>query len=208
MKANKADILYWKCNPDVEYIIYKNSLRSYPTHTHAGHITLGYVLDGAVSVGCGTRKAVYHTGESFRVLPDTPHEIEPVCHKPYSMVTACIPVRKVPESSEEIHYTKRLKQTIRKAPEDKLAIEDMARSIGINPYHLIRQFRTVCGLTPHQFQIQCRVRKAQRLLENGKSVTEAAYDAGFCDQSHLDRCFRKVVGLTPNEYRQSVMISA
>ena len=55
-----------------------------------------------------------------------------------------------------------------------------------------------------QFQIQCKVRKAQKLLEEEKSVCEVTYDAGFCDQSHLDRCFQKVVGLTPKEYRASL----
>ncbi|MDE7404115.1 MAG: AraC family transcriptional regulator, partial [Lachnospiraceae bacterium] len=82
------------------------------------------------------------------------------------------------------------------------------RRISISPYHMIRKFKAVCGLTPHQFQIQCRVRMAQRLLEEGKSVTEAAYAAGFCDQSHFDRCFRKAVRLTPNEYKQSVKLLA
>ena len=74
----------------------------------------------------------------------------------------------------------------------------------MSPYHMIRQFKSFCGLTPHQFQIQCRVRKAQKILEEGKSVTEAAYAAGFCDQSHFDRCFQRIVRLTPSEYRQAL----
>lgn len=54
-----------------------------------------------------------------------------------------------------------------------------------------------------EFQIQCKVRKAQKLLEKEKRVCEVTYDAGFCDQSHLDRCFQKIVGLTPKEYKEA-----
>lgn len=100
---------------------------------------------------------------------------------------------------------KRLQQLILESPENDFSIEDMARHIGFSPYHMIRQFKAVCGLTPHQFQIQCRVRKAQKLLEQGESVIEAAYAAGFCDQSHFDRCFQKIVRLTPREYKRCLL---
>lgn len=100
---------------------------------------------------------------------------------------------------------RRLKQLILSSPENAFSIKEMAHHIGISPYHMIRQFKAVCGLTPHQFQIQCRVRKAQRLLEQGESVIEAAYAAGFCDQSHFDRCFRKIVRLTPKEYQRCML---
>ena len=69
---------------------------------------------------------------------------------------------------------------------------------------MIRKFKKAFGLTPHQFQIQCKVRKAQKLLETTKSIPEVAYEAGFCDQSHLDRCFQKIVGMTPRQYQDAL----
>lgn len=104
-------------------------------------------------------------------------------------------------SRETAADIRRLKHLILASPENAFSIEDMAHHIGISPYHMIRQFKAACGLTPHQFQIQCRVRKAQKLLEQGESVTEVAYAVGFCDQSHFDRCFQKIVRLTPREYK-------
>lgn len=101
----------------------------------------------------------------------------------------------------------KLKKRILDTPEDVFLVEDMAQSIGMSPYHMIRQFKAACGLTPHQFQIQCRVRKGQKLLEEGKSVTEAAYATGFCDQSHFDRCFQRIVRLTPSAYKTRASIT-
>lgn len=162
----KTKITYYRQNNDIECIYYRNSTLTYPMHTHANHITLGYIAEGEICVICDGKEYVYHAGESS--------------------------------------YSKMLKSVIMDTPENTFFIEDMARSIGVSPYHMIRKFKNVCGLTPHQFQIQCRVRKAQRLLEEGRSVTEVAYATGFCDQSHFDRCFRKIVRLTPSAYKLAV----
>ncbi len=213
----KHNITYDCQNNAMECIYYKDFTKSYPMHTHADHIMLGYVTDGEVCVICDGREALYHAGESFCIMPDVLHALEPVNGTAYSMVSICIPSDKagdafIPASNEQRQaciadkscYSKRLKRIIQDAPEHTFSIEKMAQTIGVSPYHMIRQFKSVCGLTPHQFQIQCRVRKAQRLLEAGSSVTEAAYATGFCDQSHFDRCFRKIVRLTPSEYKQAV----
>ena len=78
----------------------------------------------------------------------------------------------------------------------------MAEAAFMSKYHLIRSFRRETGLTPHQFQLQNRVRKGQRLLAGPATVAEAAAAAGFCDQSHFDRQFKRLVGLTPADYRR------
>lgn len=204
-KNMRNNIMYYRKENGFECIYYQNSTQSYPTHTHAKHMTLGCIFDGKIRVICNGEACLYRAGEYFCIMPDTLHSIETVYDTTYSMISECISIDKMLDKSEnEISYLKRLKQIILEAPENKLLIEDMAQRIGISPYHMIRQFKTVCGLTPHQFQIQCRVRKAQKLLEGGKSVTEAAYATGFCDQSHFDRCFKKIVRLTPSAYKQSV----
>lgn len=200
------NIMYYKENK-IDWVYYINATESYPTHTHANHITIGCIMDGVVRIVCDGQECLYHAGECFCIMPDIPHAVEPVNGTTYSMISVCISVNEMPDESEnEITYLKRLKKLILDAPENVFLIEDMAQSIAVSPYHMIRKFKISCGLTPHQFQIQCRVRKAQKLLEEGKSVTEAAYATGFCDQSHFDRCFRKIVRLTPNEYKQSVTL--
>jgi len=201
----KNSITYYKKGNHIEYIYYQNSTQFYPVHTHANHVMLGYILDGKLRITCDGGECIYHTNEHYCIMPDIPHAVEPINDTPYSMISVCLSVdQAMDESENEVVCLKSLKQIIMDVPENKFMIEDMAQRIGISPYHMIRQFKAVCGLTPHQFQIQCRVRKAQTLLEEGQSVTEAAYATGFCDQRHFDRCFQKIVRLTPSEYKQSV----
>ena len=91
------------------------------------------------------------------------------------------------------------------SPECRISIEDMARDTFISKYHFIRCFKAEVGLTPHQFQIQNRVRKAQKLLNSTKSLTEVALSAGFYDQSHFIKHFEKYVGLTPLSYKSAIV---
>lgn len=201
----RNNITYYKTDDNIEYIYYQDSKQSYPMHTHANHVTFGYILDGTVCIISGVKKCLYHAGECFCIMPDTPHAVETVNDTAYSMIIVCIAENKIGDESENNSAClNNLKQAILDAPENIFFIEDMARNIGLSSYYMIRRFKAACGLTPHQFQIQCRVRKAQKLLEEGKSVIEVAYDTGFCDQSHFDRCFHKIVRLTPSEYKRSV----
>ena len=104
----------------------------------------------------------------------------------------------IPEPTIEL-----IKSRIEHHPEKKLNIDEMARSAYISKYHFIRSFKQAVGLTPHQFQIQNRIRKAQHMLNDFDSITEVALITGFCDQSHFIKQFEKHVGLTPTEYRTS-----
>ncbi len=199
-----GNTIYYKSD-DTDWISCFNSTRTYPLHTHATHVTIGYLMEGMVSVLCNGEARLCRKGESYYILPDTPHALAPVNDMPYSMISICLPADNMQDGADnEMSYTKKLKQMILDAPENSVSVADMARQISVSPYHMIRQFKAACGLTPHQFLIQCRVRKAQKLLEDGKSVVEAAYATGFCDQSHFDRCFYKIVRLTPSGYKRSV----
>ena len=96
-----------------------------------------------------------------------------------------------------------LKRQLELYPESRLSIEEMAKKAFVSKYHFIRSFKAEVGLTPHQFQIQNRIRKAQRLMHKAETMTEVALTTGFCDQSHFIKQFEKQVGLTPLIYKMS-----
>lgn len=100
-------------------------------------------------------------------------------------------------------YIHDLKRQLELYPECKLTIEEMAQNAFISKYHFIRSFKAEVGLTPHQFQIQNRIRKAQRLIHKAETITEVALTTGFCDQSHFIKQFEKYVGLSPLTYKSS-----
>ncbi len=98
----------------------------------------------------------------------------------------------------------KINQLLISEPERRLEIEKLAREIYISKYYLIRKFKEEIGLTPHNFQLQNRIRKAQNLLKTGENITTVGMELGFYDQSHFIKTFKSVVGITPSEYIDSI----
>lgn len=88
-------------------------------------------------------------------------------------------------------------------PEHELPIETLAADIFVSKYYLIKKFKRATGMTPHQFHIQNRIRKAQSLLNAEQTISSIAVEMGFYDQSHFDKAFQKIVGISPSEYVDS-----
>jgi AraC family transcriptional regulator len=79
-----------------------------------------------------------------------------------------------------------------------LTVSGIAQAVYISPDHFTRLFKESTGRSPHQYVIEARVRKAKELLTTGKfTISEAAYQVGFVDQSHLTRHFKRIFGLPP-----------
>lgn len=82
------------------------------------------------------------------------------------------------------------------------SIADLARLAGISPYHFLRTFKQVTGVTPHQWLLRARLRAAaQRLVADRGHITQIALDVGFEDLSNFVRSFRAEFGVSPRGYR-------
>jgi AraC-like DNA-binding protein len=90
-------------------------------------------------------------------------------------------------------------------PED-VSIAALAALGGWSPYHTIRTFHRVTGITPHAYQTVVRVNRVKELLRRGISLADAAATCGFCDQSHMHRAFRGMAGVTPGAYRRQTAV--
>lgn len=83
-------------------------------------------------------------------------------------------------------------------------LEQMATPLGLSKFQLLRAFQQDTGMSPRQWAMQLRTRRAQGLLRAGLAVTEVAHTLGFADQSHLTRHFRSAYGLPPGQYQRAV----
>jgi AraC-like DNA-binding protein len=82
------------------------------------------------------------------------------------------------------------------------ALAELAESAGLSPYHFLRMFKRVTGVTPYQWVLRARLREAARRLASGRDpVTDIALDVGFEDLSNFMRSFRAEFGMSPRRYR-------
>jgi len=86
----------------------------------------------------------------------------------------------------------------------EIDLEDAASEAGISPFHFLRLFSGVLGVTPHQYLVRSRLRHAARLLaDDNISVTDIAYDVGFGDLSNFVRTFHRAAGVSPRKFREA-----
>jgi AraC-like DNA-binding protein len=87
---------------------------------------------------------------------------------------------------------------------EPLDLDRMAGHAGLSPFHFLRLFTAVLGVTPHQYLVRSRLRHAAALLtENGRSITDVAYDVGFGDLSNFVRTFHRAAGVSPRGFRRA-----
>ena len=72
----------------------------------------------------------------------------------------------------------------------------------MSPYHFLRTFRALVGITPHQYVLRTRLHRAALLLRRtDQPVANIAFDCGFGDLSTFNRRFKRVMGASPSDYR-------
>jgi AraC family transcriptional regulator len=85
-----------------------------------------------------------------------------------------------------------------------IGLDDAARHAGLSPFHFLRIFSGVLGVTPHQYLVRSRLRHAARLLaDEERAVTDIAFDVGFADLSNFVRTFHRAAGVSPRGFRNA-----
>jgi AraC-like DNA-binding protein len=83
------------------------------------------------------------------------------------------------------------------APAVRHPMAELERLAGLDRWALARQFRAAFGTSPSRFRTHRQLDLLRRSVKSGVSLTDAALEAGFSDQSHMSRQFKRAYGLTP-----------
>ena len=87
---------------------------------------------------------------------------------------------------------------------EPIALEDASRQASLSPFHFLRVFSKVLGVTPHQYLVRSRLRRAARMLVyDTRPITDVAFDTGFADVSNFVRTFHRAAGVSPLLFRQA-----
>lgn len=73
----------------------------------------------------------------------------------------------------------------------------------MSPYHFVRTFRELTGVSPGRFLGALRVEAAKRLLlDTDESILDICYQVGYSSLGSFSTRFTEMVGLPPGRFRQ------
>lgn len=94
----------------------------------------------------------------------------------------------------------RLANIISNDPANKSPLDALAKLAGASPRTLERLFVNETGLSVGRWRQQARLMMAIRLLVEGSSVNQAAFESGYENPSSFVAMFRRELGTTPGQY--------
>lgn len=98
----------------------------------------------------------------------------------------------------------RVRSLLHDDPAASPTLERLAVEANLTRFQLLRAFSAWTGLTPHAYLRERRAHAARRHILSGRSLADAAAEAGYADQSHMTRDFRRRYGLTPAAFARSL----
>lgn len=91
---------------------------------------------------------------------------------------------------------------IRASPMQRLGQHEASRLVGMERTRLLKQFRRETGMTFRHYKSWAGLSTAISLLKDGRSISDAAMEAGFADLAHFSRQCRAITGYSPRQGTQ------
>lgn len=110
--------------------------------------------------------------------------------------------RRTPNDRDKKRVATALRR-IEAEPAQRLSLPELAAEAATTQYHFLRIFEQVVGVTPGQYVLRTRLRRAAiALRSSSESVSAIAGSCGFSDLSTFNRQFRRAMGASPGAFRR------
>lgn len=89
--------------------------------------------------------------------------------------------------------------------QEEISVARLARLSNLSESSFFRKFRAELGVSPVQWLLKYRIRRAVELLQRPDMlISDAAFAAGFTDPLYFSRQFRRFAGCSPRTYRRRI----
>ncbi len=110
-------------------------------------------------------------------------------------LSRCLGARSTPAASPRLRRTI---QALDACPERFPRVEIAAAEAGLSVSRFQHVFREVTGVPFRRYRLWRRMGVVARALTAGRTLTEAAHEAGFASSAHFSESFRLMFGLAPS----------
>ena len=117
------------------------------------------------------------------------------------LLTNTVSNETIPSSDDKDFIEKIISKIEAHISEPDFSVQSLTEIVHMSQDQLYRKIKALTGLSINHFIRLMRVKKAARLLKEGRfSVSEILYMVGFNNASYFTKCFKAEFGVTPSEY--------
>lgn len=100
-------------------------------------------------------------------------------------------------------YIEKIKRYIEYRYAEDVKVSELAEHCGLNRSYMTKCFTEDTGVSPKEYLMQYRMKKAKELLKNSElPISNVAYTVGYSDPLAFSKMFKKREGVSPLEYRE------
>jgi AraC-like DNA-binding protein len=121
----------------------------------------------------------------------------------YELMSLIIKNTEGADRGENLYLTA-AKRYVRSHYFEDVTVEQIAAHVGISRKYLFAIFKSYLGVSPKDYIVSYRMKRAAELLENRDlRVGDVAYSVGYTDPLTFSKMFKLKMGVSPTEYRKS-----
>ncbi|MDT0677899.1 two-component regulator propeller domain-containing protein [Autumnicola musiva] len=107
----------------------------------------------------------------------------------------------IPANNQDREFLRKISSLVEKFHSDpKFGVEILANEAGMSRSLLHLKMKKITGLSALEYIKRKRMKKATRLIKEGKNISEVAYQVGYSDPNYFSRAFKKEFNLTPTQF--------
>ena len=108
-----------------------------------------------------------------------------------------------PANKNASHLCDSVRRYLNQNCEEDITLEQLARFSHVNKYYLVHAFTNEYGISPINYLMQARVKKAEKLLATTDySMSVISSSCGFASSGYFSQTFKKITGFSPSAYRK------
>lgn len=104
-------------------------------------------------------------------------------------------------NSADYHRIERAIRYLDASAPTRPSLDDVARHVGLSPFHFQRLFTRWAGISPKRFSQVLALEYAKERLHESRNLIDATYNAGLTSGGRLHDLFVTLDAVTPGEFR-------
>lgn len=122
----------------------------------------------------------------------------------FALNNAVVPISEAEQYVSENPTVKKVLHYINEHFKEDVSLESIAERFYLSKYRLEHIFKESVGVSLWEYVIIRRLIYVNILIKEKLGISEAAYEAGFCNYSNFYRLYKKHMNMTPQQYKKQL----